>query len=272
MNKKRIPNVGNLSGDNDNLGVPYGAPNNVCFKVGHINPKSFVATIDSGSCYNIVDLKTYNKLPADSKLRKDSVTNRALNLRTASGEPLPVLFSSLILCKFDGYFVEIEVLIVQKLSVNFILGLPFLRDTRSVINIASSTLTLFDGVVQLPLEKRCMQIAKLLICENQEIPAGSERWIHVKTNKKWSKNAERNFAISTQESGDYSNCIALAKCLIAPANREIYCRVLNITDQIIPLQKHSILGVATEIDPDDIFLIQEHDDDTLSTGQKDTGQ
>jgi len=151
---------------------------------------------------------------------------------------MPVIASFDTEIKISGLSIPITFDVIDALGYDCLVGISFLEDTLAEISLASNTLTLYGGLISVPMTRLASVINTVYTITDVVIPAFSECLLPVSTFK------QPLHGPHIIEENLQSPCRALmvARALVDPAKRQLPSRVLNPTDKAITLRAKTPIG------------------------------
>ena len=115
-----------------------------------INDKRARALVDTGAHHSCVNAEFVRKL----RLNVQPLTSSSPKLVSANGSQLHITGSVEASISIGGYVCSVELLVIEQLQHNVILGLHMLRDNNAVIDVSNSLLSLANDMYTVPLIRR----------------------------------------------------------------------------------------------------------------------
>ena len=152
-------------------------------------------------------------------------------LISADGKSLDVLGSIELTVGLAGLLVPHEFQIIKRLNHNAIIGLDFLQITECKLDLKSSSISFYDGLVVLPLQQNSGEIAVVRCIKKCIVPAGSECLLPVKLSRKSLARCSTP-VIMEPHSTSCTQGYLVARALVDPASsgRRLACRIFNPAD------------------------------------------
>jgi hypothetical protein len=144
--------------------------------------------------------------------------------------------------KLNGLTVPIACEVAEGLTYDLILGMDFLQDTQAVIDITANTLTLYGGMLTLPMTKVGNDIT-VFTTSSVTIPPNSETLIPVSTSSK----PRQSLCVLEQSSQLPCRSLLVARALVDTAQHRLPCRLMNPTDRTITLRTRTPIGVLSPV-------------------------
>ena len=198
------------------------------------------ALIDTGSSPNLVDRAFYERLLKQRREHPVKVREDARHLVTADSKPLHVTTSVDVTLRIGGLSVPCSLVVIDNLCHPILLGLEFLRDTQADIHLTSSTLSLYHGLVYVPLTKGDFQPTVHTVA-NISIPANSHARFTVKTRAKL---APGLYEIEQHYNRQH---LMIARSVGRPQNGRMICCAVNPTDRPIRINKRSPIATISPV-------------------------
>ena len=205
----------------------------------YINQVPARALVDSGADISILNGRLYDKI-------SKGVTKRANLFRkkifTANAAPLNIETAVETEVKINGLQIPFTVSVIRNLNYDVILGLDFLNQTKAIIDVSRNCLTLYDGLLTVPMTV-CGDQPSAVTIAAVTVPALAEAVFPVRSDRRLSH-------------GDYmiedglrapSRGLLIARTLVNPAKGAVMCRVLNTTDKPIRLKANIAVGALTSV-------------------------
>jgi len=206
----------------------------------------------------------------DTGASKSAVSDRWLQQLGLKPRPLSVEETSLMYCadgrevniigkvtldiKIKGLIIQYDFAVIRNLSQNIICGMDFLNDTHAHIDCANNTVTLCDDLLAVKFLTN-MRTARNLVRVSKHcvLQPMSETVVPAfVTNSNFNgKNVHDCFlleALPAQEDRPF----LVARSLNIPRDRQVVCRVLNPTNDIVRLRKRQPIAQLEKIDQQNI--------------------
>jgi hypothetical protein len=200
------------------------------------------AMLDTGATPNLISRTFYEKLLAQRRQQPVTIRENARRLVTANSEPVHVSTCVDVTLRLGGLSVPCSLVVIDNLCHQILLGLEFLRNTQADIHLTSGTLSLYQGLVHVPLIEGGLQPTVHTVA-NISIPPNSQSLFTVKTRAK--------LPPGTYEIEQHpSRCNQ--KFLIAHSvgqlnDGHLVCCALNPTDRPIRISKRSPVGTIAPV-------------------------
>jgi len=107
--------------------------------------------VDTGAARNCINSTFARRL--QTAINPDS-PNAQLTLNAADGKALSVVGTAEIEFSIAAYMCEAEFVVVDNLAHNVIIGLEALNDLNAVVDLSTSTLSIANNLVTVPLIQR----------------------------------------------------------------------------------------------------------------------
>lgn len=202
------------------------------------------ALIDTGASCSLLSGKLYQKLLSRRGFKGTTPIHKFENrkLLAADSSPMRVTASVETEVKINGLVIPFDFLVIDSLSYDCLLGMDFLKFTNAVIDIRSSTLSIFDGMTSVPMTRHGNE-ATVQTIANISIPALSEALIPVITKR------TVPFGDYMIEGSIHAPCrsLMIARTLVNPKIRTMICRVMNPTEKIIRLRSGTTIGEMSPV-------------------------
>ena len=178
--------------------------------------------VDTGAFCNCVSSKFFKKwLHRTTSL---SPKNDNENFSTANNSNLDVLGSIRISVKIGGCAIPAKFFVVNQLSQDVVLGIPFFQANNAVIDLIRKRLSLHDGSITVPM-LTSIDCAKCIRTVNRiKIPANHEVILPVRL-----PNLPGNVGITETLPHTMRKGIKVASALVDCDNKMSLCRVANPT-------------------------------------------
>jgi hypothetical protein len=156
---------------------------------------------------------------------------------------MPVIASFDTEIKISGLSIPITFDVIDRLGYDCILGVSWLQAAKAVIDLSSNTLSLYDGLISVPMIRLANMAQTVFTIANVTIPAYSESVFPVSTFKPTRRG---NYII---EENLHSPCrtLLVARALVDPSRRNLPCRVLNPTNKPISLRARTPIGELASV-------------------------
>ena len=197
------------------------------------------ALVDSGADISILSGRLYDKISRGTTKKANMVMKR---IYTANAAPLKIETAVDVEVKINGLQIPFAVSVIRELNYDVILGVDFLNHTKAVIDVSRNCLSLYDGLLNIPMT----------ICSNQPlaktiaavtISALSEAVFPVRIDRRLG----RGYYMIEDSLCAPTRGLLVARTLVDPASGSAVCRVLNITDRPIKLKAHVAVGALTSV-------------------------
>ena len=132
-------------------------------------------------------------------------------------------------------------------SYNVILGLPFLKKYKAILNMANSEITL-DGQT-FPLKPPSMRSSLVKLCNHEIIPAYTIKTVQVKLNKPVISEFMYVCAVSSLHRTQPD--LEIVESLISHQNT--LCRIVNNSNEPIALSKDTAIALARNVHSNDVL-------------------
>jgi hypothetical protein len=142
--------------------------------------------------------------------------------------------------KIHGLVIPFVFSVVEKLTYDCILGMNFLQDTNAVIDASSGTLSLYHGLLTVPMIRADNPATVQLIC-NVTLPPLSETALPIKATQ---PSLKGTYVVENETCSPH-NSLLVGRTLVNVDQSHFHCRVLNPTDKAIRLKKGTIVGELT---------------------------
>src|SRR2546425_1719072 len=161
----------------------------------------------------------------------------------ANGSRIQIIGKIVISIKLNGLTIPYDFLVAKQLTHDLILGHDFLTETKALINYSDNSITFFENLVELKLFKKASEI--LVYSDgNCSLPPRSETIVNVSLSQKLSGNNFLFEPVAMRENQKFLT----AKILATVKDGRSICRILNATNQTIPLARRTLLATAQIID------------------------
>jgi gag-polyprotein putative aspartyl protease len=140
------------------------------------------ALVDSGSMLSLISNSVFNRL----KKIDEETSSRSFDYRfekptmmAANKTALKVLASIDTQLQIGGVALPLVLHVVENLAYDLILGLDILQQTGSAVSFVTNTLSLYDGLIEVPMMRAVSASTVYTVC-NVTIPAMSRSILEVK--------------------------------------------------------------------------------------------
>ena len=140
-----------------------------------------------------------------------------------------------------GYLCPVELLVIDQLQHNVIIGLNVLHDNNAVIDIANSSLSLANDLYTVPLIHRYLPRNILRTINTITVDPYHEVRLPVRLSPKYNLGPSIIEHLSTK----YSHSMAVAKVFVEPANRVTVCQVVNLTNKPFTLPARTAIATIS---------------------------
>jgi hypothetical protein len=154
--------------------------------------------------------------------------------------------------------------VVENLGFEAILGFDFLRDARAVIDLPNNTLTLYDGLISVPLIRADDHITVYTI-ETIKIPPKSEAIFNASTHARLRPG---NYMVEVSPFAR-NPPLLIARTVFSARKRVFCCRVLNPTERTIEIPRRAPIARVAPVDilQNDHGLTQDEEDGDLTVAE-----
>jgi hypothetical protein len=150
----------------------------------HVEKMPTPALADSGASLSLISLKFYQRLLARQDRSKPFKTRaHTKSLYATNNSKMAVKTAVDLSVDIQGLSIPVSFVVISDLSYNVILGADFLRDTRASINFADRKLSLYEGLITVPLSDSGESQTAYTVC-NVTIPPRSQAIFQVACNEK----------------------------------------------------------------------------------------
>jgi hypothetical protein len=210
---------------------------------------------DSGAAVLVLSGDTYRRLRKSTCVIKKAT--RHSKLLSADSSAMPVLFDVEVAVKIAGMKIPGTFSVVENLGFEAILGFDFSRDALAVIDLPNKSLTLYGGLISVPLIRADDHITVYTI-ETIKIPPKSEAIFDASTHTRLRPGSYMvevsPFARNPQ--------LLIARTVFSARKRKFCCRVLNPTERTIELPRRAPMARVAPVDilQNDHGLTQDEED------------
>jgi hypothetical protein len=108
--------------------------------------------VDTGASCCILASRIFDKIRLEQRKGAEiNAVSRHKAFYSANASPMPVKADFDAEVKIGGIAVPLTVAVVDNLSFDLILGYDFFRDAHAIVNVRTNTLSLFDGLTEVPM-------------------------------------------------------------------------------------------------------------------------
>ena len=190
--------------------------------------------------FSLISSKVFERLKtidARTSTRSFDYRLEKLKMVTANRSPLNILGSIDTQMQISGVTIPITLHVVDNLAFDVILGMDMLRQTSSVINFGNNTLSIYDGLIEVPMMRALNAATVYTVC-NVRIAPMSQAVLQVKAPR---LNLNADFVIEGDTYASHRTLL-VAKSLVNPGKGMLHCLVLNPTDKAVRLRADTPLG------------------------------
>ena len=202
-----------------------------------INDKRARALVDTGAHHSCVNAEFVRKL----RLNVQPLTSSSPKLVSANGSQLHITGSVEASISIGGYVCSVELLVIEQLQHNVILGLHMLRDNNAVIDVSNSLLSLANDMYTVPLIRRFSTQNILRTLNSVTVEPYHEVRLPVRLSPKYRLGPSIIEPLLTK----HSHSIAVAKVYVEPQARTTICQVVNLTDKPFTLPARAAIATIT---------------------------
>ena len=215
----------------------------------NLTPTSFV--LDTGAAVTLLRLDHWNQTETTQLKPWDGA-----NLISANGSPITVHGTVTVVLNFAGVNFPTQVVVVDGLTAEAILGLDFLEAHECIIHIEKKLLMLPKHNVSLPLRRAdatdmrsTSSAASVRIQHTQTIPAQSEVEVMAQTDDlvsggEWIIEQDLWKPLS----------VMVARAVVTPVKGQFPIRILNLGDDSVNLHQGMKLAIAEQLDHDGVAI------------------
>jgi hypothetical protein len=219
------------------------APNNLISVT--IRGRLVKSLIDTGSNQNIMSQRLHSKLfpPVNHSKQNETVANNSdLTLLSANASQMKIIATIDTDIRILGLQIPVTIRVVPDLVYDLILGEQFLQDTEAVIDVDANTLSLYRGLLTLPMI-RANNFMVVKTTANITIPPLSQALFQVTPP---SSLKPGNYIIegSLQPPTDK---IWIGRTLVNPAKAKMHCCALNVTEKPLKFRAGTPMGVLSSV-------------------------
>jgi hypothetical protein len=110
-----------------------------------------MALVDSGATLSLVSRTFYDRLRKHQKSNSLKIVPHSRRLNTADCKPMQVSTALETDICISGLKIPISLIVIDNLCHPIILGMNFLKDTKADIQLTKNTLSLYNGLLSVPL-------------------------------------------------------------------------------------------------------------------------
>lgn len=203
------------------------------------NRKIISVMIDTGAGANFINAEYARKM----KFRIKPVPGR-MTITVANGKTLTPIGQTEITVSIGDLNVPATFYVIQHLSANAILGLPFLKNTKAQINFENESISFFNNMTAISMIKLNKPTVKTRFAVS--IPPQSESLISAYICNIQPSHS-RDLLIEPIDTLSHRG-LALARSLARPVKGQIICRLMNPTNGVIRLGPHVSIATASVIE------------------------
>ena len=204
------------------------------------------ALIDTGARISCIDLRLVKRL----NLKIEQPSGNPSCLYSADGKQMEVFGLVQVDVRINGLRMPAEFQVLQDLTHQVILGIPFLQENQAIINLNQRTISFYNETISVPFRSNYLtNLYYVRIPKTVVLPAQTEAVI--------SAIIDANYRLQTSivepVEGVIHKNILMAKSLVAPQklnSRQICCRLVNPTNEAVILKGGTKLATIEPIDVD----------------------
>ena len=198
--------------------------------LGSINGANANFLVDTGADASLLSLEVWDKLTEKPKMNRDTAIHKLVGVQAS---PLSVCGVVQVAINLAGEKFETEMVVVDSLTNEAILGKDFLKDNTCIIDVSRETLLFENRGITLSLNSPpgSRQVARVsvVLCDALEVPPRSEMEVmgsipEAATTGTWMLEGE-------------SNAVLVARAVVSPNERKVPLRILNVRDEPIKVKK-----------------------------------
>ena len=210
-----------------------------CHVRGSINGTSANLLVDTGADASLLSFAVWDKLSKKPEMNQDAATHKLVGVQ---GTPLSVCGIVQVDIDLAGEKFETEMVVVDSLTNEAILGKDFLKANKCIIDVSRETLHFDSRGITLSLNSPPgdQQVARVSITldDTLEIPPRSEMEIMVSVPKA--------ATTGTWVVEGESNAILVARAVVSPKEQRVPIRIANVREDPISVKKGTkIAGMET---------------------------
>ena len=215
--------------------------------------------VDTGSPYSILSQKHFEKLQQEHDIKLYSHT---IKLTAADGSKLDISGIVTINFRTMGITYEQDFIVARIQGIVGILGMDFLTKYDGSIKVRKQTLKTSKGKLKLN-KQPSTACARILVEKEIVIPANTEQIILAKIDQPCLR---KEHICSTEPVKYLTNkgCF-LARTIINLDSENALVSAVNLSEQAIKINQHSVLGKLEEVDT--IFPATSHEKEASSSEQ-----
>ncbi len=123
--------------------------------------------IDTGSGLRLVSEKVLEKLKQANKYTNENLFDfrtESHNISSADASPMKMMATCDTKIKIAGLKIPYSFQVIKNLGFDVLIGTNFLTDVKGVIDMGSNILSIYDGLVKIPMTKNGCAAAVYTIC------------------------------------------------------------------------------------------------------------
>ena len=201
-----------------------------CHVRGSINGTSANLLVDTGADASLLSFAVWDKLQQKPELNRDTATHKLVGVQ---GTPLSICGIAQVDIDLAGEKFNTQMVVVDSLTNEAILGKDFLRTNRCIIDVSRETLHFDSRGITLSLNSPPgnQQVARVTVMldDTLEVPPRSEMEIMVSVPKA----ATTGTWIVEGE----SNAVLVARAVVSPNEQKVPVRIANVREDPINIKK-----------------------------------
>ena len=198
--------------------------------------------MDTGSPYSILSLKYFEKQQSnnDMKLIRDDI-----KLTAADGSPLEIAGKTKVQFQSENVIFEQEFIVANIKGIIGILGMDFLTANDGTIKIKKHILKTSRGRLKL-YKQTSNACARILVEDTISVPANTEQILHCKIDQPLLR--KENLCSLEPANHLTSKGCFVARTIVDPDCDDVVMSVVNLSDQAVKINQHSVLGQLEDIE------------------------
>ena len=237
-----------------------------CHLQGSVNGIGTNFLVDTGAAATLLSIEVWNRIQASSQVRqkpKLDPCSAADKLSGVQGSPLQLHGKAQVQIEFAKETFDVQVIVVESLTTEAILGRDFLVSNNCVVNVGKHLLHFENHRITVSLDSPPdgQQIAhvSVILDDTLQIPPRSEVEVMAKipevaTGGTW----------LVEGSQKEHNAVLVARAVVTPERREVPVRLLNVREEQITVKGGTTIAQMDAVQ-------EEHVTSTISAIQESGG-
>ncbi|MCG8111917.1 MAG: retropepsin-like domain-containing protein [Candidatus Thiodiazotropha endolucinida] len=231
--------VSNLQNDSEEIRVNTSVSTCLYLQANAFNQNSKFL-LDTGSPYSILSKQIFDRLQGEEQIPLNSDSPK---LRAADGSLIKTSGKLVVPLQINDKLFSQEFIVAKIHGIDGIVGMDFLCHYDGKISIRKQHLKTNKGKVKL-FKQNSDTCARVQIANTTVIQPNSEAFIKGKIDQPCIKNELLSIAEPTKFLTN-KGCF-IARTLVDPNQEDIVVSILNLSDESVKVNQHSVIGVLQE--------------------------